>query len=87
MAGERVKDGRLLRARCERPRDRAAEQRDERAPFQLIELHSVPCQPGPDCRDSGETFEGVTCLACRQVRMVNPRTGKVLGADEVSRHA
>ena len=32
--------------------------------------------------DSGETFEGVTCLACRQVHMVNPRTGKVLGADE-----
>jgi hypothetical protein len=29
-----------------RPRNcRAAEQRDELAPFQLIELHSVPCQP------------------------------------------
>jgi hypothetical protein len=39
---------RLLRARRERPRDRrAAEQRDEVAPFQLIELHSVPRQPGP----------------------------------------
>src|SRR5262249_26961039 len=34
----------------QRPRRRAAEQRDERAPFQLIEEHSVPCQPGPDCR-------------------------------------
>jgi hypothetical protein len=32
--------------------------------------------------DSGESYEGVTCLACRQVHMVNPRTGKVLGADE-----
>jgi hypothetical protein len=32
--------------------------------------------------DSGETYEGVTCLACRQVHMVNPRTGKVLGTDE-----
>jgi hypothetical protein len=31
---------------------------------------------------SGESYEGVTCLACRQVHMVNPRTGKVLGADE-----
>ena len=32
-----------LRARRERPRSsRAAEQRDEIAPFQLIELHSVP---------------------------------------------
>jgi hypothetical protein len=38
-------------------------------------------------RDNGsvngdETYEGVTCLACRQVHMVNPKTGKVLGADE-----
>lgn len=32
--------------------------------------------------DSDETYEGVTCLACRQVHMVNPRTGKVLRADE-----
>ena len=32
--------------------------------------------------DDGETYEGVTCLACRQVHMVNSRTGKVLGADE-----
>jgi len=36
---------RLLRARRQRPcHRRAAEQRDELAPFQLIELHSVPCQ-------------------------------------------
>ena len=28
------------------------------------------------------TREGVNCLACRQVHMVNPKTGKVLGADE-----
>jgi hypothetical protein len=32
-----------LRTRRERPRDRrAAEQRDELAPFQLIELHPLP---------------------------------------------
>jgi len=31
---------------------RAAEQRDELAPLQLIELHSVPYQPGPDRRIS-----------------------------------
>src|SRR5262249_15064224 len=37
---------RLLCARRERPRGSAAEQRDELAPFQLIELHSVPSQ-GP----------------------------------------
>jgi hypothetical protein len=34
-----------LRARRERPPSRAAEQREEVSPFQLIELHSVPCQP------------------------------------------
>jgi hypothetical protein len=31
-------------------RRRAAEQRDEIASSQLVELHSVPRQPGPDCR-------------------------------------
>src|SRR6516225_6952960 len=33
---------RLLRARRERPRSRAAEKRDELPPFQLSELHSLP---------------------------------------------
>src|SRR5260370_21399492 len=43
----------IPRSRCERPIScRAAEQRDEIAAFQLIELHSVPCQPGPPCRIS-----------------------------------
>src|SRR5215475_10561697 len=32
----------LLRARRERPRRRAADERDELTPFQLIELHSFP---------------------------------------------
>src|SRR5262249_20607472 len=40
-------------ARAGRGDRRAAdEQRDEVTTFQLIELHSVPCQPGPDCRIS-----------------------------------
>jgi hypothetical protein len=30
----------------------------------------------------GDVYEGVTCLACRQVHMVYRQTGKVLGADE-----
>jgi hypothetical protein len=37
----------LLRTRGERPRGRAADKRDEVAPSELIELHSVPCQPEP----------------------------------------
>jgi len=28
------------------------------------------------------TYEAVTCLACTRVHLVDPRTGKVLGADE-----
>ena len=29
-----------------------------------------------------ETYEGVNCLACRQVHMVNPKTGKVLAPSD-----
>jgi hypothetical protein len=29
-----------------------------------------------------ETYEGVVCLACNQLHMVNLQTGKVLGTDE-----
>src|SRR5262245_16561189 len=38
--------GWLLRARRERPRGRAAEQRDELAAYQLIEWHSIPASQG-----------------------------------------
>ena len=37
---------RLLRARRERPRSRATEQRYERAPFYLTELHLTLDEPG-----------------------------------------
>lgn len=29
-----------------------------------------------------DSYEAVTCLACRQVHLVNPKTGKVLGEDD-----
>jgi hypothetical protein len=29
-----------------------------------------------------EQYESVMCIACRQVHLVNPKTGKILGADE-----
>src|SRR4029450_9112835 len=54
-SGPEISDARgflgLLRARRARPRGRrAAENRDELAPFQLIKLHASPRQPGPDYR-------------------------------------
>jgi hypothetical protein len=30
----------------------------------------------------GDTYEAVTCTACTQVHMVNPKNGKLLGTDE-----
>jgi hypothetical protein len=32
--------------------------------------------------DTRETYETVSCPACRQVHLVNPTTGRVLGTDE-----
>ncbi len=32
--------------------------------------------------DGGDAYETVTCTACRQVHLVNPSTGRVLGADD-----
>jgi hypothetical protein len=32
--------------------------------------------------DTAETYESVACYACRQVHLVNPTTGKVLGVDD-----
>jgi hypothetical protein len=34
-----------------------------------------------DVSDNGEdTYQSLTCLACRQVHLVNPKTGNVVGA-------
>jgi hypothetical protein len=33
-----------------------------------------------DSRTNDESYQAVTCLACRQTHLVNPATGKVLSA-------
>jgi hypothetical protein len=57
-------------ARRKRPRGGGAEQRDELAPFQLIELHSIPTSQGriagyrigsDQSADIGATVQSVTC--------------------------
>ena len=35
-----------------------------------------------DRSDDPEDYQTVTCLACKQVHLVNPTTGQVLGEDE-----
>jgi len=35
-----------------------------------------------DVPDDVDTYESITCLACRQVHLVNPATGKVLGEED-----
>ncbi len=35
----------------------------------------------PTEKDGQEVFEALTCTACRQVHLVDPKTGKVLGAE------
>jgi hypothetical protein len=32
-----------------------------------------------------ETYESVSCTACLQVHMVNPKTGKVLGSQDLGK--
>ena len=32
--------------------------------------------------NGGEAYETVTCVACRMIHLVNPKTGKTLGNDE-----
>ena len=32
--------------------------------------------------NGSEGYETVVCLACRQAHLVNPKTGKTVGADE-----
>ena len=32
--------------------------------------------------EPGEIYETVTCQACRQVHLVDPRTGRVMGSED-----
>ena len=32
--------------------------------------------------EPGETYETVNCQACRQMHLVNPRTGRVMGSED-----
>jgi hypothetical protein len=32
-------------------------------------------------KDSDDTYQSVNCLACQRAHLVNPATGKVLGAE------
>jgi hypothetical protein len=60
--------------RCLRTRRRAAEQRDELASSQLVELHSVPCQPDrriPNWRGSVSGYQSV-CTTCQPLARLIP---------------
>jgi len=35
----------------------------------------------PRPEDDGDTYQSVTCPVCSRIHLVNPRTGKVAGAD------
>jgi hypothetical protein len=35
-----------------------------------------------DFSDDAEDYQAVTCLACKQTHLVNPMTGRVLGAGD-----
>jgi hypothetical protein len=35
-----------------------------------------------DSRTNDETYQSVTCLACRQTHLVNPSSGKVVSAND-----
>jgi hypothetical protein len=35
-----------------------------------------------DASDGADDYQAIACLACQRVHLVNPTTGKVLGADD-----
>ena len=43
---------------------------------------NVQAWAADDPEDDDLTYVQVTCLACAQAHLVNPKTGKVLGSDD-----
>ena len=35
----------------------------------------------PASQAEGEVYEALTCMACRRIHLVNPKTGRVAGAN------
>jgi hypothetical protein len=51
-----------------------------RCPNTGLHVQGWVADDGSDNPD--ETYEAVSCHACRQVHLVNPTTGTVLGSDD-----
>jgi hypothetical protein len=44
--------------------------------------HNVQAWVAEEVPPDNEIFQTLTCIACLQVHLVNPATGKVLGSDD-----
>jgi hypothetical protein len=71
----------LLRLYCERPRRRSAEQRDERAPLQSIELHLLPLARAAAYRIGGDQVRGL--LRCEISTRLTAAWSAPLGPDRL----
>jgi len=53
-----------------------------RCPATGLSVQSFVADAAPDDdAANGESYESVTCIACKLTHLVNPKSGKVLGAD------
>jgi hypothetical protein len=53
-----------------------------RCPNTGFQVQSWVANEEDESGNSGDTYEAIECLVCRQVHFVNPRTGKTLGLGE-----
>jgi len=44
--------------------------------------HKVQGFVAEQVSENDDAYEAITCLACKQVHLVNPASGKVIGADD-----